>query len=90
MGVMTTGNINEIAAEPEKGTVVKSRCGSSYYLMSFFVPFTTVTVMYVLSNSPIQDIKVIPCCLVSGLLAGTSGFVLYKACKVIKHKLRPH
>ncbi len=92
MGVMTktTGNLQNETAPAKQTANAGKACGQGYYLMSFLVPFGTVTIMYLLGNSPITDGKVIPCCLVSGLLAGVSGFLLYKGCKVIKHAIRPH
>ena len=65
-------------------------CGGAYYLFAFLVPFCTVTIMYVLGNVPLHDLKVLPVCLLSGLLAGASGYLLYKGIKAIKHVLLPH
>lgn len=66
------------------------KCGGNYSLLAFLVPFATVTVMYTLSNAPIGEFCVVPCCLTGGLLAGTSGYLLYKGIKFVKHLIHPH
>lgn len=66
------------------------KCGGKYSLLAFLVPFATVTVMYMLGNAPIGELCVVPCCLTGGLLAGTSGYLLYKGIKFVKHLIQPH
>lgn len=93
MGVMVnniTGHSEETADQAIQSTGA-AKCGASYSLMAFAVPFTTVTVMYILGQAPITDAaRVLPCCVTSGLLAGVSGYLLYKGIKFVKHKIHPH
>lgn len=66
------------------------QCSGKYSMLAFLIPFATVTIMYTLSNAPICHSCVVPGCLTCGLLAGTSGYLLYKGIKFVKHLIRPH
>ncbi|MBY0549183.1 MAG: hypothetical protein K2W95_18055 [Candidatus Obscuribacterales bacterium] len=81
--VGASANDAPVQTEPKK-------CSGRYSLLAFLVPFATVTVMYTLSNAPICEFRVVPCCLTGGLLAGTSGYLLYKGIKFVKHLIHPH
>lgn len=78
------------ATSGAQGQAEPKKCGGKYSLLAFLVPFTTVTVMYTLSNAPIVHSCVVPCCLTGGLLAGASGYLLYKGIKFVKHLIHPH
>lgn len=63
------------AATPKKKT-----CSSSYYNLSFLIPFTAVTSFYAIDCNNCMGVAVL-----AGALAGGCGYTLYKLAKVARH-----
>ncbi len=61
-------------------TPTKKTCSSSYYSLSFLVPFAAVTSFYAIDCNNCMGVAVL-----AGALAGGCGYTLYKLAKVVRH-----
>lgn len=58
----------------------KKTCSSSYYALSFLIPFTAVTSFYAIDSSNCMGVAVL-----AGALAGGCGYTVYKLVKLVRH-----
>jgi len=58
----------------------KKTCSSSYYTLSFLIPFTAVTSYYAIDCNNCMGVAVL-----AGALAGGCGYTIYKLTKMVRH-----
>lgn len=58
----------------------QKKCSSSYYTLSFLIPFTVVTSAYAIDCNNCLGVAVL-----AGALAGGCGYTLYKLAKLVRH-----
>lgn len=61
-------------------TQAKKTCSSSYYTLSFLIPFAAVTSFYAIDCNNCMGVAVL-----AGALAGGCGYTIYKLTKVVRH-----
>gem|GEM_PF-4028943 len=61
-------------------TQAKKTCSSSYYTLSFLIPFTAVTSFYAIDCNNCMGVAVL-----AGALAGGCGYTIYKLAKLVRH-----
>lgn len=72
----------------QTNTCQKKQSCSSHYALSFLIPFLSTLALYSIDvlGSPSGYVEAIT----AALLAGSTGFVLYKSIKYVRHQLPGH